>query len=68
MKKNNYLSASSNDEQPNVRHVAKQRRCLMCLNTFRSISNGRRICRVCKRKGVWHSGGNDFSINYDVQN
>ncbi len=37
------------------RQLAKERRCLMCLEMFRSESPGRRICRRCRDSDEWQS-------------
>lgn len=41
--------------EPERRHEAKQRRCLMCSDAFESAWPGERVCGLCKRTDVWSS-------------
>ena len=41
--------------EPREGYIAKQRRCLMCGDTFRSEHAGERICRKCKSTAAWRS-------------
>lgn len=39
-------------------YVAKERKCLMCRNTFMSSWPGERVCSSCKQTSSW----NDSSL------
>jgi hypothetical protein len=45
-----YLHDNDNDAE------AKERRCLMCGETFQSEWAGERICRRCRSSAAWRQG------------
>ena len=43
--------------KPEKVYLEKPRKCLMCHNEFMSSHIGERVCKGCKEKRVWRSGG-----------
>ena len=43
--------------EPDIPHLSKTRKCLMCSSEFVSKHIGERVCPSCKETSVWRSGG-----------
>ena len=53
------IEDSSANKKPRRVYEAKERKCLMCSETFRSEGAHNRICPKCKLTRTWRSGGVD---------
>ena len=51
-----YGMAQKTESKPQMQHEAKDRRCLMCSDRFKSEWSGERICKRCRQTAAWRQG------------
>ena len=52
----------STDLSTGEHRAARQRKCLMCQETFTSSGIGERVCTPCKSTDLWSSGTSEHRV------